>query len=148
MVKFRTTLEGGDGPLGIVVPPEVVDELGAGKRPAVVVKVKGLEYRNSIAVMGGRFLISFSTDKRKATNSHGGEEVDVELDLDTAPREVVVPEDLQNALEANPAAKAAFEKLSYSNKSRHVLSVEGTKNPETRQRRVEKAINELGGARA
>jgi uncharacterized protein YdeI (YjbR/CyaY-like superfamily) len=67
----------------------------------------------------------------------------VELELDTAPREVSVPDDLAAALDAEPAARRTFDGLSYSLKSYHVGQVEGTKNPETRQRRIEKAVAAL-----
>ena len=90
--------------------------------------------------MGGKNLIYFNADRRAETGLEGGEEIEVELELDTAPREVVVPEDLATALAAEPAAKAFFESLSYSNKRVHVLSVEDAKTPETRARRVDKAM--------
>jgi uncharacterized protein YdeI (YjbR/CyaY-like superfamily) len=73
----------------------------------------------------------------------GGEDVDVNLELDTAPRVIEVPADLQAALDVDPAAAATFDKLSYSNKSWHVLQVTGTKNPDTRARRVVKSVAAL-----
>ena len=69
--------------------------------------------------------------------------MDVDLEFDTAPREVAVPKDLADALAAHPEAQRRFEALSYSNKSRHVLAIEGAKTPETRERRVSKVITEL-----
>jgi hypothetical protein len=146
--RFRTTiLTTGKTTLGFEVPPSAVDALGAGKRPPVVVTINGYTYRNSIAVMGGVFMIGVSSEHRGPAGVSGGEEVDVELELDTSPREVTVPAELAAALEADPAAKATFEKLSYSNRSWHVLQVTGTSNPETRARRIEKSIAALRDGR-
>ena len=142
-MKFKTTLVLVGKNTGIDVPAEVVEALGGGRKPAVTVRIGGYSYRSTIAVMGGKNLISFSADRRAETGLEGGEEIEVELELDTAPREVVVPGDLATALAAEPAAKAFFESLSYSNKRVHVLSVEDAKTPETRARRVDKAMSLL-----
>lgn len=133
--------------MGFEVPPAVVEALGAGRRPPVTVTINGYRYRNTVAVLGGTYMIGVSSEHRGPAGVAGGEEVEVELELDTAPREVVVPEDLRTALDADPAARATFEKLSYSNRSWHVLQVTGTKNPETRARRVEKSIVALHAGR-
>ena len=147
-VRFRTTiLTTGKTAMGFEVPPSAVEALGAGKRPAVTVTINGYTYRNSIAVMGGTYMIGVSAENRGPAGVTGGEEVDVELALDTAPREVTVPPELASALDANPAAKATFEKLSYSNRSWHVLQVTGTNNPETRARRIEKSMAALRDGR-
>ena len=141
-VRFRATLSlENKNATGIHVPPEAVDALGGGRRPAVVATVNGYTYRAT--VMGydpADPLMPFSSEHRAASGLKAGDEVDVELVLDTAPREVEVPEDLAAALEADPAAKVFFDGLSNSNKRVHTLSVEGAKTPETRARRVEKAI--------
>lgn len=145
-MKFDATLlQSGKTATGIVVPPEVVEGLGGGKKPKVNVSLNGYHYRTSIGVMSGDFMIPVSADIRKAANVNAGDRIVVELSLDTAVREVSVPEDLVAALEASPIAKEKFVALSYSNQSRHVLSVEGAKTPETRQRRVSKVIEELSG---
>jgi Bacteriocin-protection, YdeI or OmpD-Associated/Domain of unknown function (DUF1905) len=145
MVQFRTVLLGDGNTLGIPVPPEVVEGLGAGKRVPVVVTIGDYSYRNSVAPYRGEYMISLSSDNRARAGVSGGDEVEVTIEVDTAPREVEVPPDFADALRADAAATAAFEKLSYSNKSRHVLSIEGAKTPETRQRRIDKAIGELRG---
>jgi hypothetical protein len=126
---------------GIHVPVEVVEALGGGRRPAVVATVNGYTYRST--VMGydpADPLLPFSSEHRAASGLEAGDEIDVELELDTAPREVAVPADLATALDADPVAKAFFDGLSYSNKRVHTLSVEGAKTPETRARRVERSI--------
>ena len=143
-VRFRTTiLKTGKTTMGFEVPASAVDALAAGKRPPVTVTINGDRYRNSIAVMGGVYMIGVSSEHRGPAGVTGGEEVEIELALDTVPREVKVPPELAAALDADPAAKATFEKLSYSNKSWHALQVTGTNNPETRARRVEKSIAAL-----
>ena len=145
-MKFRTTiLQGGKTTTGIHVPDEVVEALGAGKRPPVKVTVNGYTYRNTIAVMGGRYMVGVSADVRAASGVKGGDTLDVEIVLDDQPRVLDVPADFAAALDAAPAAKAAFEKLSYSNKRRHVEPILAAKAPETRARRIEKSVAELKG---
>ena len=143
-VRFRTTVElGGKTATGLEVPAEVVDALGAGKKPAVTVTIGGHSYRSTVAVMGGRYLLPLSAENRTAAGVAAGDDVEVEVALDTAPREVAVPEDLAAALEADSVARQAFERLSYSHQRRHVLAIEDAKTPETRRRRVTKAVEML-----
>ncbi|MEW2216529.1 YdeI/OmpD-associated family protein [Streptomyces globisporus] len=142
-MKFRTTMFQSGNNTGIEVPEGVVEALGAGKRPPVNVTVNGYGYRSTIAPMGGQYLIPFSSDKRKATGIGGGDAIEVELTLDTAPRTVEPPEDLAAALAAVPGAAEAFAVLSPSRQKAHVTSVEGAKAQETRERRIAKAVAEL-----
>jgi hypothetical protein len=143
-MKFRTTiLQAGKTATGIAIPPEIVEGLGAGKRPPVRVTINGYTYRSTVAVMSGKFMVGISAERRAEAKVSGGEEVDVDIQLDTAPREVTVPDDLAAALKRDAKAKRAFDGLSFSNKQRHVLSVEGAKTPETRTRRIAKAIETL-----
>lgn len=133
---------------GIHVPAFAVEALGGGRRPAVVATVNGYTYRAT--VMGydpADPLMPFAAEHRAASGIKAGDPVEVELALDTAPREVEVPVDLAAALAADPAAQAFFDGLSNSNKRVHTLSVEGAKSPETRARRVEKSIALLRGGR-
>ena len=143
-MKFRTTLLQADkNATGIQIPDEVVASLGAGKRPPVRVTINGYTYRNTVAVMGGVFMVGVSAEHRKGAGVAGGDEMDVDIELDTEPRVVTVPPDFQAALDNDVAAKRFFEGLSYSNQSRHVLSIEEAKTAETRQRRIEKAVSQL-----
>ncbi|MER6191855.1 YdeI/OmpD-associated family protein [Streptomyces cyaneofuscatus] len=142
-MKFRTTMFLSGNNTGIEVPEDVVEALGAGKRPPVNVTVNGYAYRSTIAPMGGRFLIPFSSDKRKETGIAGGDAIEVELTLDTAPRTVEPPADLAAALAAAPGAAEAFAALSPSRQKAHVTSVEGAKTDATRERRIAKAVAEL-----
>ena len=147
-MRFRASLETeGKTATGINVPADVVEALGAGKRPRVKVTINGHTYRSSVAVLGGRYMLGVSAENRAAAGVEGGQDVDVDLELDTAPREVTVPPDLASALAAEPAARATFDGLSYSNKSWHVLQIEGAKSDETRQRRIAKSVGALRAGR-
>jgi bacteriocin resistance YdeI/OmpD-like protein/uncharacterized protein DUF1905 len=143
-VKFHTTiLEAGKTATGIQIPDEVIEKLGAGKRPPVRVTINGQTYRSTVAVMGGKYMVGVSAENRTKTGVAGGDAVDVELEVDTQPREVTVPADFAQVLKANPAAKKNFDGLSYSKKQGFIQAIEGAKTKETRDRRIEKAINEL-----
>lgn len=142
-INFDTTILQLGNNTGINVPDEVVEKLGAGKKPPVIVTVNDYTYRNTIAVMGGKFMIGVSADIRSKTGIKGGDKVKVILELDTKPRKVEVPTDFLQLLDGNPKAKQFFETLSYSNKQRYVLPIGQAKTEETRQRRMEKAILDL-----
>jgi hypothetical protein len=147
-VRFHTTiLQGDKTATGIRVPDEIVEALGAGKRPAVTITIKGYTYRSSIAVLGGAYMVGVNADNRAAAGVAGGDEVDVDIEVDTAPREVSLPPDFATALDAEPAARRTFEGLSYSNKSWHVLSINGAKAEETRKRRIAKSVEALKAGR-
>ena len=139
-VAFDTTVTATGSNTGIVVPDNLIDDLGAGSRPAVVVNVNGYEYRNTVGVMGGKHMISISAAVRKETGLKGGDPIHVTLTLADTPREVDVPADFAAALSADPAAGAFFAALSNSLQRYHVDNVNGAKTDETRQRRIEKAI--------
>jgi hypothetical protein len=148
-VRFRTTIQqSGKTATGIEVPEQVIEALGSGRRPAVKVTIYGYSYRSTVAVLGGRYMVGVSAEHRAGAGVAGGDEVDVDIELDTAPREVRVPADLAAALDAEPAARRAFDGLSYSNKSWHVLQVEGAKTDETRQRRISRSVDILRQGRA
>ncbi|GAA2881291.1 YdeI/OmpD-associated family protein [Nonomuraea rubra] len=143
-MRFRTTVElGGKTATGFEVPAGIVEELGSGKRPAVNVTINDYTYRSTVAPMGGRYLVPLSAENRQGCGVAAGDEIEVEVTLDTAPREVTVPDDLAAALDAAPEARKFFESLSYSRKRWHVLNVEGAKKPETRQRRVADTVARL-----
>jgi hypothetical protein len=149
MMRFRSTVQlNGKTATGIPVPATVVDDLGAGKRPKVLVTVGGHTYRSSVAAWGDGYMLPFAAEHRDATGLAAGDAVDVKIELDAAPREVDVPLDFATALNAAPKAKTFFESLSYSNQRWHVLSIEGAKAAETRQRRIVKSIAMLSEGRA
>ena len=137
---FETTVVASGNNTGIVVPDEVIELLAAGKRPPVLVNVNGHEYRNTVAVMGGQYLIGISAAIRKATGLKGGDPIRVTLTVADSPREVNVPADFAAALAADGHAGAFFGKLSNSMQRYHVDNIDNAKSAETRQRRIEKAI--------
>lgn len=130
---------------GIEVPPEVPAQLGGGKTPLVTVTLNGFTYPSKIASMGGKLLIPVSAEVRAKAGVKGGESHEIELVLDDKPRVIEPPGDLAEALAANPAAQAAWDKLAPSHRKAHVTAIEGAKAADTRSRRVEKAIATLLG---
>ena len=143
-MKFTSNLMSGEkDTAGIVVPPEVIEQLGGGKHPKVVVTLNGFTYRSSVAKMGDLFLIPAS----KARRAEGKLEVDVpyeiEIEIDTAPREVEIPAELAAIFETDETAKAAWDAMSYSKQLQTVIPILNAKKPETRQRNVDKVIAQL-----
>jgi Bacteriocin-protection, YdeI or OmpD-Associated/Domain of unknown function (DUF1905) len=148
-MRFRTTIvQSGKTATGIPIPDDIVEALGSGKRPAVRVTINGFTYRSSVAVIDGTYMVGVSAENRAGAGVAGGDEVDVDIELDTAPREVTVPAELAAALDAEPEARRTFDALSYSNKSWHVLQVTGARTDETRERRIAKSVGMLKEGRA
>ena len=141
MPTFRTTLHGVQdmNATGIAIPPEVIESLNAGKRPKIVVAVAGLSYRSTVAVMGGQYMVGVTQEQRARTGLKAGDPIEVTIELDTAPRTVEAPADLLAALDA-AGVRGAWDKLAYSHQKEHVRAIEEAKAPDTRQRRVEKAV--------
>ena len=143
-MQFPATIRAsGTNTTGIPVPVDVVEALGSGKRPKVKVGLNGYTYRSSVASMHGEYMISVSAEVRERAGVAAGDDVVVEVELDTEPRDVTLPPDVVEALNADPRLAARFDELSYSNKRRILLSIEGAKTPETRTRRINKAIEDL-----
>jgi hypothetical protein len=142
-VTFETTVTATGSKTGIVVPQDVMDRLGAGRRPPVIVEVNGYQYRSTIGVMGGRHMIGISAAVRKETGLSGGDPIRVALAVADTPREVHVPDDFAEALAANPQAGTLFITLSNSLQRYHIDNINGAKSPETRQRRIERAVTLL-----
>jgi hypothetical protein len=142
--RFRTTIElHGKTATGFEVPAEVVSALESGKKPKVSVTIGPHTYRSTVAAYGDLYMLPLSAANRTAAGVAAGESVDVELALDSAPRTVVVPDDLAAAFAEHPDARAAFDALSYSHQRAHVMAIEAAKKPETRARRVAKTLDQL-----
>lgn len=140
-MKIRVLIQGaGKTAAGMEIPDEVVTALGAGRKPPVRVTIGSHTYRSSIASMGGVFMLGISNENRARAGVAAGDVVDVDIELDTEPREVVVPPDFRAAINAESEAARFFDGLSYSNRLRHVLAVDDAKTPETRRRRIEKSV--------
>ncbi len=148
-MRFHSVVQlGGKTATGIPVPEEVVTSLGSSKRPPVRVAINGHTYRSTLASRSGQFMLPISAENRASAGVAAGDEVEVDIELDTAPREVTVPPDLAEALERDVDAKRYFDGLSYSQKQRHVLPIEQAKTAETRQRRIDKALSMLRESRS
>lgn len=139
-VSFRTTLTATGNNTGIVVPIEVLEKLGAGKRPAVQVEVNGFEYRSTVGSMGGSAMISVSAAIRKESGLQADDDLFVTLRLVAAPREVDIPAELEAAFVANDAARTFFSSLSNSLQRLHVDNINAAMTAKTRDRRVQKAV--------
>ena len=144
MPTFRTTLRKAKdmNATGIEIPPEIIEGFGQGKRPKVVLTLKGHTYRSTVAVMGGRYMVGVPSEHREAAGVKGGDEIDVSLELDTAPRIVESPKDLAAALK-KAKVQEAFDTLSYTHRKEHVRAIDEAKAPETRQRRIDRCVEML-----
>ncbi|MBO0815690.1 MAG: DUF1905 domain-containing protein [Actinobacteria bacterium] len=142
-MKFRAYVEPLEPMKGLEIPPDVAEALGAGKRPAVTITINGHSWESRVAIMRGRYLLGLSTANRQAAGVVTGDEVEVDVELDTEPRVVVEPADFARALDADPVVRAAYDRLSPSRKRQHVLAIDRAKKPETRQRRIEAALATL-----
>lgn len=141
MPKFKTAITQAEGmdATGIVVPDAVVEKLASGKRPKVAVTLNGYTYRSTVAVMGRQFMLPLAKAHREAAGVKAGQKVEVTLELDAAPREVEIPKDFAAALR-KAGLRAAFDKLAFTHRKEHVRAIEEAKAPETRARRIDKAL--------
>lgn len=147
-MRFRSTVElGGKTATGLRVPPDVIVSLGAGKKPAVRITINGYTYRSTVAPRGGDFLIPVSAENRSAAGVAAGDEVDVDIEVDTEAREVTLPADFAAALADDATAEQFFDGLSYSQRQWFVLGIEDAKTAGTRQRRIVKAVDRLRSGR-
>ncbi|TPG31977.1 YdeI/OmpD-associated family protein [Mycolicibacterium hodleri] len=144
-MRFSTTMVQTGNNTGIEVPSDVIEALGGGKRAPVVVTVNGYRYSSTVASMGGKFMVPFSAERRRESGVGGGDAIDVELVLDTAPRTVSLPADLQASLDASTVAAAAWQKLAPSQQKAHVAAVLGAKAADTRARRIAAIVAKLEG---
>ncbi|MEU8240336.1 YdeI/OmpD-associated family protein [Actinoplanes missouriensis] len=148
-MEFRAELRRtGGSTTGFQVADEVVDGLGGGGRPKVVVRVNGFEFRSSIARMGGDYWLGVSSERRAAAGLEGGQTYDVEVELDSAPRTVEVPADLEAALVLEPHVKAFWDSLSFSNQRWHAEQLTSAKTDETRARRLARSLDLLRAGKA
>jgi Bacteriocin-protection, YdeI or OmpD-Associated/Domain of unknown function (DUF1905) len=143
-LTFSTILlQAGKTATGIEIPDEIIESLGAGKKPPVKVTINGFTYRSTVAVMGGVFMVGVNAENRIGAKINGGDAIEVAIELDTEKRVVVVPPDFQEILDNNLAAKKKFETLSYTNQKEMVISIADAKTEETKQKRIAKALGSL-----
>ena len=139
-MKFKTKIIQSGNNTGISVPEKIIESFKAGKKPPVKITLNNYTYRSTVAVFGGKYMVSLSSEHRKNAKVSGGEEAEVTIELDTEPRTVELPAGLEKALKKNSAARKYFETLSNSRKKYLVLQVNDAKTEETRMRRIEKII--------
>ena len=142
-MRFRAYVEPPEPMSGLEVPPQVVEALRGGKRPRVTITINGHSWKSRVAIMRGRYLLGLSNANRQAAGVVTGDEVEVDVEFDAAPRNVVEPADFTRALDADPAARTAYDRLAFSRQREHVRAIESAKKPETRARRIEKAVTML-----
>lgn len=139
-MKFRACVEPPEPMRGLEVPPAVVAALSGGKRPRVTITINGHSWKSRVAIMRGRYLLGLSNANRQAAGIATGDEVEIDVEYDAESPVVTEPADFARALDADPVARAAYDRLAYSHKREHVLAIEGAKKPETRARRIERAL--------
>ena len=126
---------------GVKLPEALKKKLGIQKaRMAIAGTADGVPFRTSAMNMGEGHCFVFTQELQKATGKHAGDTVEFEIHEDTAPRTVTVPRDLAKALAANAKAKMNFDAMSYTHRKEYARWVEEAKKPETRARRIEKAV--------
>jgi hypothetical protein len=141
-MRFEGTVElGGRTATGIQVPDEVIEGLGPSKRPPVTITINGYTYRTTAVRMGGAFYVPLAAENREAAGVAAGDAITVEIENDTAPREVALPDDLAAAMD--DAARTAYDGLSYTHRKEWVRWVEEAKKPETRATRIERTVSAL-----
>jgi hypothetical protein len=144
-MKFRAVVVPSGNATAVVVPDAVMGALGPEGRPPVAITINGHGWRSRVAAMGGQKLIGISAANRAAAGIAEGETIEVELQLDDAPRVVDEPADLRQALDASPTARAAFDQLAFGLRGKHVREIEEAKTPEVRARRIAKLAEKLSG---
>lgn len=142
-LTFRTTVEPAGPAVAIILTDEQVAALGSGRRPAVVVTIGGHSERLRVAPMGGCNMVGFRKEVREAFSVRAGDDVEVTVALDVAPREVELPADLAEALAGDGEARAAFEALAFTHRKEFARWVGEAKRPETRERRVLETLDML-----
>lgn len=143
-MRFTATVElGGKSATGIQVPDEVVTALGAGKRPPVRVTAAGHTYPTTIASMSGRFLVPLNAENRAAAGVAAGDVVDVEVELDAAPRALLVPADLADALDSDAPAREFFDGLAHTHRKEWVRWIEAAKRAKTRSTRIARTLQAM-----
>lgn len=142
-LHLNTTLEPHPPAAAIILTDEQVAELGAGKAFPVVVDFGDRSIRLRLSRMGGQNMIGFSKAARAEVGVEPGEQVEVTIRVDTEERVIEIPPALAEALDADPAVRAAFENLAPSKRKEMARQIDDAKTEETRARRLEKVLDAL-----
>jgi hypothetical protein len=128
----------------VILDDRQVAAVGEGpKRFPVRATVNGYTWRTSVARMRGEFMVGLNREVREQAGVQAGDDVEVELELDSDPREVEVPPALEEALAADPEARTLFEAMAYTHRKEFARWVADAKRDETRERRVVQALQML-----
>jgi hypothetical protein len=142
-MKFQATVIPSGNATGVEIPAEIMEALGPEARPPVAITINGHTWRSRVALMRGQCLIGISAANRAAAGIAEGEIIEIDLQLDGEPRDILPPPDLADVLSAAPEAKAAFDRLPFGLKRKHVAAIEDAKSAEVRQRRIGKLVTSL-----
>jgi uncharacterized protein YdeI (YjbR/CyaY-like superfamily) len=147
-MKFKAKVIPSGNATGVEIPAKVMKALGPSARPPIVITIHGHSWRSRVARMRGQILIGISAANRAASGIAEGEQIEVDVALDSEPRIVAEPADVAKALKGEPKARAAFDRLPFGLKRKHVADIEAAKSPETRERRIAKLVATLRSAPA
>jgi hypothetical protein len=143
-IRFTAILVPRGPAAAIVLDDDQVSTVGEGaKRFPVVATVNGYSWHTSVTRMRGEFLLGLNRAVREEAGVDAGDTVDVELALDTAPRELELPAALTDALAADGEARAGFDGLAFSHRKEFARWINEAKREETRERRVAQALQML-----
>jgi Bacteriocin-protection, YdeI or OmpD-Associated/Domain of unknown function (DUF1905) len=139
-MKFTAELlRTGKNTTGIEVPQAVLDALGGGKRPRVRIGLNGFAFSLTLGGMGGRVMVPVSAERRAEAGVSGGNVYEIDIAIDTTPQDIALPHDIAAILAEN-GLRAQFDALPPSRRKEHVRAITDAKSPETRARRIVKAI--------
>lgn len=147
-MKFRAHVIPSGNATGVAIPGDVMQALGPKGRPPVTITINGHTWRSRVAAMRGQRLIGISAAHRAAAKIREGDIVDVDIEIDEAPREVAEPADLATALNECPQARTSFDRLPFGLRQKHVEMIQAAKSAHVRERRINKLIATLQEARS
>jgi len=142
-MKFRAQVIPSGNATGVEVPDEVMQALGPKGRPPVTITINGHTWRSRVAAMRGQHLIGISAANRAAAGISEGDIIEIDVEIDEAPREVAEPTDLAAALDDCPQARASFDRLPFGLRQKHVRTIEEARSTDVRDRRIGKLIAAL-----
>lgn len=142
-MKFMAKIIPSGNATGVEVPDHVVQALGPQGRPPISITINGHTWRSRVTAMRGQRLIGISAAHRMAAGIHEGDIIEVEVEIDEAPRIVIEPTDLAEALNSCPNARTSFDRLPFGLRQKHVTAIENARSAAVRERRISKLVATL-----
>jgi len=142
-LRFRAKVIPSGNATAVEIPASVMKALGTDARPPITIRINGHTWRSRVALMRGTRLVGISAANRAASGIAEGEVVEVDIELDREPREVPEPSDLASVLNSDPRVRAAFDRLPFGLRRKHVAGIKEAKSSEVRQRRIDKLVKTL-----